>query len=309
MKIVRGLTSITGYLLYTLIVLGLLLWYLFPADAARQRLTAELHRLTPNLQWHIGKVGLGLPAAVRLTDIEIRTEKQQKTTVFSVQALSLQPDLRAYLQEKELAAGYRLDMLGGEIRGRLRAEKNRKTLVFDGVGKGLQLQGVPLLQFALNRTVTGVLSGSFSGKALLQGDGTVTAQGDLALAHGILKFQEPVLGMEQLAYTRIAVSFTSTDQGITLSTGKMQSSLLAGEFTGTIKPQSDFSQSIVHIKGTLAPRPEFLTAIGDAGAVNILKKQLKDGKLAFTINGTVKEPGIVFTGLPADFNQQLPGGR
>ncbi len=309
MKIVRRLASIIGYLLYTLIVFAVMLWYLFPADAAKKRLESELHLLTPDLQWKIGKVGLGLPAAVRLEDVEIRPDPQQKKSVFVVNALSLQPDLRAYLQRRELTAGYRLDMLGGEVRGRLHLKDDRKSLLYDGSGKGVQLQGVTALQSALNRTVSGVLAGSFSGKAQLQGGGADTVQGDLDLAHGILNFQEPVLGMEQLAYTRMAVNFKSTAQGLVLSAGKMESSLLAGEFSGTVKPQADFSRSTLQIKGTLAPRPEFLTSIGDAAAVILLKKQLKAGKLPFTINGTVKEPGIVFTGLPPEFNQQLRGGR
>lgn len=309
MKIFRRLASITGYLLYTLIVLAVMLWYLFPAETAKKRLEAELYRLTPDLQWKIGKVGLSLFAAIRLADVEIRPDLQQKKSILAVQALSLQPDLRSYLQRRELAAAYHLDMLGGEVKGRLRLKGHQKTLLYDGTGKGLQLQGVTALQRTLNRSVSGVLAGSFSGKLQLQGDDADTVQGDLALAHGILSFQEPVLGMEQLAYTRMAVHFKSTVQGIALSAGTMESSLLTGEFTGTVKPQADFSQSTLQIKGTLAPRPEFLTSIGDAAAVTLLKKQLRDGKLPFTINGTVKEPGIVFTGLPAEFNQQLQGGR
>ncbi len=309
MKIIRRLASLTCYLLYTLIVLGLMLWYLFPADAAKKRLESELHRLTPDLQWKIGKVGLSLPAAIGLTDVEIRTDQQQKKPEFIVRKFSLQPNLRAYLLRKELAGSYWLDMPAGDVKGRVQLAGNRKTLQYDGTGKGLQLQKIPVLQSVLNRTVSGVLSGNFSGKVQLQSGDTGQVQGDLSLAHGILSFQEPVLGMEQLAYSKMAVHFKSTAEGIALSAGKMESSLLAGEFTGLLKPQAELYRSTVQLKGTLAPRSEFLASIGDAAAVNILKKQLKDGKLPFTINGTVKEPGVVFTGLPAEFNQQLRGGR
>jgi len=309
MRFFKWLIKISGYLLYTLAVLAFMLWYQFPAAAVKSRVEFELHRLTPDLQWKIGSIGLILPADIRLSDIKINDSQKQKKPLFIIDFLSLRPDLQAYLQNRKLSAGYRLGALDGHVSGRMILADDHNNLRFDGNAGGIKINGLQKPLQELDRTVSGTLSSSFTGKGTVRGPGVVELQGDVKLLKGAIGFQKPVLGMKQLAFNQVSSKVKYTSGLIQLAGGRVESRLLAGEFSGTVKPAGGIARSTLKLNGALIPRPEFLTGLDDGSAVNLLKKQLKGGKLPFTINGTLKEPGIVFTGLPADFNQRLQGGR
>ncbi len=309
MRFFKWLVKISGYLLYTLAVLAFMLWYQFPAAAVKSRVEFELHRLTPDLLWKIGSIGLALPVDFRLIDIKISTRSKQKEPLFIIKSLSLRPNLRAYLQDRKLSAGYRLGALDGSISGRLSLADDHDSLQYDGNATGIKVNGLKKTLQELDRTVSGTLSGSFTGKGKVRGPGVVELQGDVKLLKGVISFQESVLGMKQLAFNQMSSKVKYTSGVIHLAGGRVESRLLAGEFSGTVKPAGSIARSTLKLNGALIPRPEFLTGLNDGSAVNLLKKQLKGGKLPFTVSGTLKEPGIVFTGLPTDFNQRLQGGR
>lgn len=309
MRLLKRLIRIFAYLLYTLIVLGLMLWYQFPADAAKTRLESELHSFTPDLQWKIGSIGLALPADIRLNGIQISDSQGQKKPLLIIDSLFLRPDLRTYLQSKKMSTGYRLGALDGRVSGRMILADDHNSLRFDGSAGGIKINGLQKILQELDRTVSGTLSGSFTGKGQVRAPGINELQGKLSLVKGEISFQKPVLGMKQLAFSQVSSRIKYESGEIHFEGGRVESRLLAGEFSGTVTPVGSIARSTLKVNGALIPRPEFLSGIGNDMAVNLLKKQLQEGKLPFTINGPLKEPGIVFTGLPADFNQRLQGGR
>lgn len=309
MRVFKWLIRVSGYLLYTLAVLAFMLWFQFPAAAVKSRVEYELHGLTPDLQWKIGRTGLALPAGIWLNDIKISNSGLQKESLFIIESLYLRPDLRTYLLDKKLSAEYRLGVLDGSVSGRLNLKEEHNSLQYDGNATGIKINGLKKTLQELNRIVSGTLSGSFTGKVKVRGPGVVELQGEVNLLKGVISFQESVLGMKQLAFNEMSSRVKYESGVIHLADGRIKSRLLAGEFTGTVKPVAGIGQSTLQLNGALIPRPEFLSGIGDSAAVNLLKKQLQEGKLPFTINGTLKEPGIVFTSLPAEVNQRLQGGR
>ena len=311
MRFFKWFLRIFAYLLYTLAVLAIILWYQFPADAAKTRLESELHSFTPGLQWKIGSIGLVLPANILFSDIKITSSREQKKPLFIIDSRSLRPDLRTYLQSKKMSAGYRLDALDGRVSGRMILADDYNSLRFDGNAKGIKINGLQKILQELDRTVSGTLSGRFTGKGQVRNPGINKLQGNVLLVKGAISFQKPVLGMKQLAFTQVASRIKYESGKIYLKGGRIESRLLAGEFSGTVKPAGSIGRSTLKLNGALIPRPEFLSGLGNEMAVNLLKKQLQEGKLPFTINGSLKEPGIFFSGLPSDFNQRqrLQGGR
>ena len=309
MRFFKWLIKIFAYLLYTLAVLGIMLWYQFPADAAKTRLESELHSFTPDLQWKIGSIGLELPADIRFSDIKISNGREQKKPLFIIDSLSLRPDLPAYLQKRKMSASYRVGVLDGRVSGRMILADDHNSLRFDGNASGIKINGLQKILQELDRTVSGTLSGSFTGKGQVRDPGINELQGKVLLVKGEISFQKPVLGMKQLAFAQVSSRIKYESGEISIEDGRVESRQLAGEFSGTVKPAGGIARSTLKLNGALIPRPEFLSGIGNDTAVNLLKKQLQEGKLPFTINGPLEEPGIVFSGLPADFNQRLQGGR
>ena len=311
MRFVRWALRIFAYLAFTLVILGLMLWVQFPAATVKKRLEAELHKVTPDLSWKIGKVGLSLPVALHLTDVAISVAgKKGNKALVVVDSFALQPDLLEYVKNKSMTARYTAGFLKGKVKGHVILDQNYTTIQYEGAAQGLRVEGLKGLQKEAGRTVSGILSGVFSGKGSLRGPAILECGGNFSLVDGTLAFLEPVLGMKKLDFNRLGSNFNYSTDVLSLVGGTIAAPMLNGEFSGTVKPsKTDIFRSSVQLKGDVNPRSELLTSLGNPSIVKLLKKQLKGGKLPFVINGTIKAPGIVFTGLPVDLNKQLQEGR
>ena len=309
MRFLKLMIQAGGYLVYTLVVLVFMLWYQFPAAAVKAKVEAELHKHTPDLEWEIGNISPSLPIAVRLNDVKISSSGsgsgKKKKTVVKIDSLSLRPDLLAYRRNGKLSVGYSLKIFGGKVSGRLHLADDY-TMQYNGKVDGVKA-GVLNTLHDFDRVVLGTLSGNFTGKGKLDGMPVIELQGDVKLQKGTISLQEPVLGMEQLVFNEVNCQIKYDSGMIDISNGKLESRLLAADYAGTISPNNQVMLSRLQLTGTLIPRPEFLAGIKDAMAVTVLKKQLRGGKLPFTINGTLQKPGIVFSGLPAGMNKRMQG--
>lgn len=299
----------SGYLLYTLAVLLFLLWYKFPADAVKSRVERDLNSMTPALRWNISRIAFIPPAAVQLNDIRING-KEKKELLFTINALSLRPNLLLWKKNRQMSARYRLHILDGTVNGQVRLAKNRtgiQHIQYSGDIKKVKLDsdGLGELLQEYDRTVSGVLSGNFIGAGNIPKDILKTAEGRFRLDKGTISLQDPVLGMDQLVFEHLSVKIRYDSGKLHVEEGEMQSRSLNAEFSGSLQSASPFSLSRIQSEGFLVPRPEFLASFGSPDAVELLKRQLRDGGLPFAINGSLREPGIVFAGLPAEFNKKL----
>ena len=55
-------------------------------------------------------------------------------------------------------------------------------------------------------------------------------------------------------------------------------------------------------QGSLEPRPELFAGITDEMTAELIRSQLKEGHLAFTVRGSLREPGILFNGLSVELD-------
>jgi type II secretion system protein N len=283
-----------------------MLWFLFPGALVKSRIEAALHAIRPELQWDIGAAHVSpLPLALQLTESTIRETASGKE-LLRLKSLHLSPDLWAFLQRRELSVAYRIVLPVGTIEGRLNVPKTWKVLRFNGTMTGIRLDTLKGVLEKLDRSLSGTLSGDFRGRAQLHKPGVIELEGTSRIVQGNMSFQEPVLGMDQLAFTEVRSRVRYESGVIHFFSGRMSSRLLGAELTGTVQLDSSMlSQSALRLQGVLIPRPEFLSSLGDEVIVNQFKKQLQDGRLPFTVKGSLEEPGIIFLGVSPDFNKRL----
>jgi type II secretion system protein N len=310
MRVLPRLLSIAGYLLFTLMALALMLWYQFPGDAVKKRLEAELSALTPGVTWKIDKVSLAFPAAVKLTHVTLYSSKRPKESGIRFDSLSLRPNTIQFAKKKKISVDYTVELFQGSVKGHLDFGRNKKLLSYNGIAKGIKLVELLELHKALGRKISGVLSANFSGSASVDASTNYTSQGNVVLTEGVLGLQQPVLGMKKIDFNTVNLALTYNDKVLTVTEGRLAAKMLTANFTGTVTPyKPEILRSSVQVQGDLTPRPELMASLGSGTSVNLLKKQLKNGKLSFTINGSLTEPGIVFAGLPANLNSLLQGSR
>jgi type II secretion system protein N len=293
-----------GYLLYTLAFTLLMLWLQFPADSFKAKLESEFNRFSPARVWTIETLGFAPPAGLRLSGLELRSQHED-AVLFRAEELTLWPDVQQWRRDGTWVFKYLLRVPAGHISGTVQKEQDQlwvKTLVED-----LSLEHSSLEQFVqvYERKITGMAEGNLTSSWQLSDGMLGEVQGELTIHDGTVTLQDTVLGMEKLVFERLAAQFIYREGTLQLKQGKMESRLLAAEYTGIVQPGNPFAFSLINIQGALQPRPEFLATLGNASLANLLTRQLQQGKLPFTITGTVQEPGLSFRGLPENLNQQL----
>ncbi|MCI5165130.1 MAG: type II secretion system protein GspN [Candidatus Electrothrix sp. GM3_4] len=302
---VMKLLKFSGYLIYTVVVVLILLWYKFPTDALKTRIEKDLNKMTPTLQWVVEEIALLPPFDVQLRNISI-TEKEKKKILFVVKTMNLRPDFMAWKKTGNVAVKYKLNLLSGTVAGRLGLTKDRSALEYDGAMQEIKIDNKELafIQQEYQRTVRGTLSGKFSGVLALKKN-THSLQGRFTFAKGEIGLQQPVLGMDQLDFDKIETKFNFVTGTLSLSEGKLTSPMFAANFKGNLHTAVPCRLSRIQLTGSFQPRPKFTASADSPSLVHMLKKEMQKGSLPFSVNGLLQEPGIVFTSLPPAFNRQM----
>ena len=297
------LLKYSGYLLYTTVVVLFLLWYKFPAEALKTRIEQDLNSMTPALHWAVQEISLLPPFDIQLRHISI-SGKEDKKPLLTVKTMNLRPDVFTRRKKDNITAKYTINLLNGTVTGRLGLAPKRSTLEYDGHIKEVKIDTdrLTFIEQEYRRTVAGILSGNFSGSRELRRK-THTLQGRFTFAHGAISLQEPVLGMKQLDFDRIETELNFDTGIIALSRGRITSPSFAAEFQGDLHTAAPCPLSRIQLSGSFQPRPEFTASVDSPRLVHMLKKEMQKGGLPFTVSGLLKEPGIVFTGLPAALNR------
>lgn len=308
-KVLRWFAASVGYLVYTVLVLLLLLWFLLPADSVRLWLQAQLNAASPDLRWEIKELHAALPAGLVATGLRLQGADESED-LFQVKELRITPDLRALFAGKgEFQFRYQLKALDGGLRGQATLLKDSGNLRCEGEAENLQLGKLTQLWTMLGRPVTGKLSGHyrFEGDWRTPYQGVLTA--DLRVAEGSFSLQQPVFGLDLFEFSQLTGSMELKNRALALTKGKVESRLLAGDFQGTVTLAESLPVSEVKVDGSLEPRPELLSGLRDQAVVTLIKKQLRDNKLSFALNGTMLEPGIQFQGASGAIDGIIQGGE
>ncbi len=292
-KVLRQLLSLTGYLLYALIVAAVLLWLLFPAESVQTWLELQLDNYPPGSSWKIGSVGLAPPGELVLTDIRMESA-QSKDVVLTLDRLAFAPVVKS-LFEKNKAIKFSMHLLKGVIHGRILIDSGLQQFSCRGSLEGLQPARLNFVRQSLGRAIDGTLAGTFSGKGERDRVLQTQLQGNLKLTGGTLQFRAPVLGLNALPYTKIETDFKRRKGQWLFEQGTLQSPMIAGTFNGSVQNGQTLASSRLQFTGSLTPRSEMFAGLKNTLPAEVIRTHLKDGGLPFTVNGTASAPGIRFS--------------
>ncbi|HBI16154.1 MAG TPA: type II secretion system protein GspN [Desulfobulbaceae bacterium] len=309
-RVLRWLAASFGYLLYTAMVLVLLLWVLLPTDSLRPWLEARLNAASPGLRWEIKELHAALPAGLVVIGMRLQEAGASEDELLQVSEMRIMPDLRGLIAtRKELPFRYQLKVADGALQGKAALLKDGSKLRCEGEAKNIQLGGLATLWARLDRNATGKLSGNyrFEGEWRDPYQGVFTAE--LRVVEGSFTLQQPVFGLDQLEFGQLTGSLELRERLLALNHGKVDSRLLAGEYSGSVTLADPLQLSEVKIDGTFEPRPELLSSLRNETTVTLIRKQLRDNKLSFSLNGTILEPGIEFQGVSGVIDGIIQGGE
>ncbi len=299
--------SVFGYGAYTLVILVVLLWVLFPTESFRVWLEAKLDENSSSVEWKIGDIRIGWPLSVVGRDIKA-VKRDGEAPLMIVDELKMRPDVLGIRGlDSDWPLSYRAKVLGGIVKGDVSLNKEPGSIKCSGTISNVQVSGLDGLWQLLDRKVIGDLSGSFNYDGKWQGLLSGDLQTDLVMADGSVELLQPVFGLESLEFNRLSTTLLLKDRVATVDKGKVDSNLFAVEFSGTVTLADDLLGSGLDMSGAFEPRPELLGNLKDATVVQLIKGQLRDDKLMFTLSDTLQMPGITFQGVSGVIDGVIQG--
>ncbi len=296
-RMIRGIFAALGYLGYTLAVLVLLLWFLFPAASVRAWLETRLDRLNPALTWKIQGLSFIVPVGMAATDIRV-SDGDQNTPLLRIDRLTVRLDPAVLLaNNKEVPLSYTLQTLGGTVKGKIFVARAGSGTKCSGTMQNLRIGRMTGVWRKIGRTATGNLSGLFTWQGTWQQPALGALQGDFVLIAGDIGLQQPILSLDRLRFSRMSARISLENRVVTIADGKVESRLFSAGYGGTITLAPYFQESGINMQGFVAPRPELLSRLHDDAAVSLIKEQLQNGQLSFTVSGPLLEPTILFHGI------------
>lgn len=280
-----------GYLLYTLLMVGLALWLLFPRALVQRAVAGYANRLTPQLQWRVAAVKLRLPLVLVLEQVVASRPANPQQTVVRIDGLEIRPDLLKSLYQRALWMEYRLHMATAVAEGQ--GGRQGEQWLVSGRLRGLDLAEVPALGDWLGRRVRGVATLTYEGCGRLHAAPRLQWKARCTVDHGQLFLQRPVLNHSEVPFVQADMLLHGEGWQIRIDQGSLDSPLGKGWFKGAVNlVGAEASQ--LDLRGGLEPEEPFFAGLANTVALQALRAELRDKPLSVRISGPLQHPGIHF---------------
>jgi type II secretion system protein N len=285
-----------GYTIYCLILTAAFLHFLFPSDAIKACIQAKAQRIHPGIQVTSQRLSFSFPTGLKLFQTAISLEKDPGQLLFKADRISLRPGIWSVLKGSE---EYYFDCraYGGRLEGRIITKDNPGT----SFNASMEFEDLNIEQDSPVASIIGDrLEGTLSGYIDYRGEkDTSISRGSgeafLTISDCPVKLAERVLTLETIDFNEIQIKMSLKRQEISISRAELKGDKMIGTFSGTIDMDNDFMESRLDLRGEVEPTATLFRDVPGAGeAINLIKEGLRDGKLPFTLKGTIKNPKMSF---------------
>lgn len=283
------------YGLYSLVVVLVLLYSKFPSDAVRNYVEFTVESRISPMVLRIGSVDLELPPGLVLKDVRVSRRDGPGKIFFSAGDLRIRPEPGKLIRGIPSAAIH-CRAYGGSISGALSLSERRLhgPVAADVALNGIRIEDNAALQEFIGRSVRGVLDGTVTFSGPPGNPWTGDAEIRLVARDGNFEIMQPLLGLDILEFSRLVLNGDLKDRRFNLTHGDIEGPDYRGSLTGTVIPGENLTESRVNLQGWIEPFPSFFTRKEASGALNFARQRLKQGKLNFSIRGTLGNPTFNF---------------
>ncbi len=281
------------YLIYALLLTGLLLYVRFPSQTFKQFCENGLERIFPESVCTIERVNYRFPLTIRFEAVNFRSTGFSGRPGLFIDSLSVAPDLakpRGYIT---LAA----TAYGGSLFTRLEVNFTAKKIELHDV----QITGIDVAalqkSFAVqDRKVSGTLGLTGRYQATFDHPAGGSGEGRIVADAGSVALLQPVLSLQQIDFYQAVGTLRYENKKLSVSEGKLKGKDLTADFAGNLQVASSFLASEVQIGGRLVPQAAFLeTHPQEQKMVQGVMKRFNMSALPFKVGGTLSSPTFRFS--------------
>ena len=283
-----------GYALYCIALTLALLNYRFPSDAFREYIQATVNRINPNILITYERMSLSFPFRLRFDRAEIHMQKYPEKDFFKTKEVIIRPKIWSLFSGRPeyciVCAAY-----NGNIAGCIDFQKDDRGTLYSSsfTLNDIRVDDDFPLPSSIKGRLNGVLEGSvtYSGRNMYDPDGT--GEASINLSNGSFRLSKSVLEVEAVDFTEVLIKMTLKDKKLNISNAELKGDGILGQASGSISLRDSIRKSRLNIKGTFEPTDAlFKDSKNSNDAAHLLKKSLKNGKISFTLQGTVDKPSF-----------------
>jgi type II secretion system protein N len=246
----EGTRKYGGYVLFALAVLLLFAWFRMPSEAVRSLALYALSKHQADVQIRFDSAQLVFPLGVTLTGFSAQRQ-DGRGWKFDAEALTVNPVLSSLmtghlsLKIQAVAMGGRID---GEIAFRNRFAASGPVQVDMRFGS-INVADCPGIAGILGRQVRGWVGGQIRFSGLLQQWTAGSGHIDLALVKGLVPFQAPLFGLDEMSFSRIEGNMDLENGTVKVNRFQLDGENIQGVFQGNVHLEGDVSRSRLALRG------------------------------------------------------------
>jgi len=276
------------YLIYTIVVAVIFLYYLFPSDKVKEYISSNLKIANPDFIVAIDTIRPVFPPAIRLHAVSFH---YADGVLLDAERVTIAPKLSSLFRQKTIFS-FKGRINGGNFKGNIEKLKDKSVpqTKIDVSLTGIQIDDIPGIQNLFDREISGRLDGNI----VYESKGTTeTTDVELTLSNGIVKLLTPVFALESIAFRSIEADATINKQKLQIKKCIIKGEQMDGNILGSVMLKNPLSTSLINLRGTIELQRSFLAGLRKSLPANLLPKRLL-GKNGFPImlKGTIENPSF-----------------
>jgi type II secretion system protein N len=282
------------YTLYGLLLALALLYYRFPSDAVMEYIQAKVHRINPSLLVTFERMSLSFPLGIKFAQAELHLQKNPEKTVFKIKEFIIKPKIWSLIGNKPEYC-FICEAYDGNITGCINFQKDdRGTIYYSSFTlNDIHIDDNSPLLSDIKDHLRGIIKGNitYSGREIYDPDGT--GEASINLSNGSYKLAEPVLDINAVDLKEVLIKMTLKDQKLNITNAELKGDTILGQASGSLNLKDTIQKSRLNIKGTIEPTATLIKNSTNANsAVLFFKQSMKNGKISFTLQGTIDKPSF-----------------
>lgn len=277
------------YLVYAIVLTGVLLYVRFPAEKVKMYCEHRLERVIANGKASITKIDYHFPATVEFRKVKIAVQSANgKSNEIVAERLRLFPKPDGLLTSWGVVG----ELYSGVFEARLEIDLGENIFGLKDIRlEKADIAAVAAGMSAIQREIRGDLTVTGEYKAKFNQPLAGRGKGSLHLGHGTVQLVRPILTLDLIDFEEINMGWEYGDNTFRIIEGKMTGQQLDADFSGTL--ESPFFPPLggLDLGGLLIPREEFLEDKPQIERlVQRLMKQYKEPAVPFRVGGTLNNP-------------------
>jgi len=283
----KRLRKWTLYIVYTILVTGFFLYYLFPSQTAKDYIYSYMGGRYPDYSVTISEIKPMFPPGLIFRSVGLAFQGDEW---IEVDRFSVRPRYLSIFSARKTIL-FNASAYSGKIRGTINLEKGDKNYTIEAATdlEGIRIEEIARIQEFSGRKVAGIWDSKilYAGSTRLDGKVDISTRimdCEVGLTH-------PVFSIDNIAFDSVDAELSINRRQLLLKHCTAAGSQLDGKLTGVVAFRNPIGKSRLDLKGNMMPHHLLMASLKKVVPESLLPKK-KPGEKGYPLKlyGTIDKP-------------------